>query len=159
MARLLPVVLAGAALLAAATPRAYADATPAHADLRLIEAPCDDAGGADLRCYRDDPLPPRRPGARSYFQQHADMVMRDMLMFHVPYTLENMRDRDMLYLYGPTPGTFSSATKGVAMFSGAVLGVAHLPGKARVLFADPRAHIGPALFDNGGMGAGVGGRL
>ncbi|HEX4461771.1 MAG TPA: hypothetical protein VIA18_27515, partial [Polyangia bacterium] len=86
-------------------------------------------------------------------------VMRDMVSFNHSYTLEYLRDRDLLRLYGPTPGSTGGVAYGVAMFSTAVIAAAHLPpGPARVIF-DHKIHFGPALFEGGGMGAGIGARL
>lgn len=129
-----------------------------HAPLKLVLAPCDDAGGADLSCF-EHRLEPHSARIHGYFEQHADLVMRDILTFNGPYTLERQRERDRLMLYGRTPGTFGSAAEGVAMFGAMVLGAAHLPGKAQMLFSNPAVHLGPAIFDNGGMGAGIGGRI
>jgi hypothetical protein len=81
-----------------------------------------------------------------------------MLFFQHSYSLADMRDRDTLRLYGATPGGAGAVGGGIALFGGVVVSAAHAPGAVRVLF-DHRLHVGPALFDGGGMGAGVGGRL
>jgi hypothetical protein len=97
----------------------------------------------------------RRP---SYFEQHSARVERNMLMFEHGYTLERMRERDALELYGPTPGSAMSTTLGVGLFSAVVVTAAHTPPALRFAF-DRSLHLGPAIFDGGGMGAGFGGRL
>jgi len=78
--------------------------------------------------------------------------------FNQPYTLSQMRDRDTLLLYGPPAGNATSVAAGIALFSTVVVAAAHAPAPLRVLF-DRRLHVGPALFDGGGMGAGVAGQL
>lgn len=124
--------------------------------LRLVVAPCEDESGAALRCAS----PIRKvPRTVSYFEAHERLVMRDMVSFNHSYTLEYLRDRDLLRLYGPTPGSTAGVSYGVAMFSTAVLAAAHMPpGPARVIF-DHTVHFGPALFEGGGMGAGIGARM
>jgi hypothetical protein len=97
----------------------------------------------------------RRP---SYFEQHSLRVERDLLMFQHGYTLERMRERDTLELYGPTPGSATSTVMGVGLFSAVVVTAAHTPPALRFAF-DRSLHVGPAIFDGGGMGAGFGGRM
>jgi len=97
----------------------------------------------------------RRP---SYFEQHSARVERDLLMFEHGYTLERMRERDTLELYGPTPGSATSTALGVGVFSAVVVTAAHTPPALRFAF-DRSLHVGPAIFDGGGMGAGFGGRM
>lgn len=94
----------------------------------------------------------------SYFQRHSARVERDLLLFHHGYTLELMRERDALELYGPTPGTMRSAALGVGLFSSVVVAAAHAPPWLRVAF-DRSLHLGPAVFDGGGVGAGFGGHF
>ena len=79
-------------------------------------------------------------------------------MFQHSYTLDTMRQRDTLELYGVTPGTSTSTALGVAAFSTMVVSSAHTPVPLRFAF-DRKFHLGPAIFDGGGMGAGFGGRL
>ncbi len=97
--------------------------------------------------------PLRRP---SYFEQHAARVERHLLKFDHGYTLERMRERDELERYGATPGTPVSAARGAAIFSATVVATAHTPAAFAFAF-DRLLHVGPAIFDAGGMGAGVGG--
>jgi hypothetical protein len=94
----------------------------------------------------------------SYFEQHSARVERDLLMFQHGYTLERMRERDTLELYGPTPGSATSTVVGVGLFSAVVVTAAHTPAALRFAF-DRALHVGPAVFDGGGMGAGFGGRM
>ena len=133
----------------------HADPLP-RGQLRLTVAPCADENGADLRCGSAIPHLPRTV---SYFEAHEQLVMRDMISFNHSYTLDYLRDRDRLRLYGPTPGSAGGVADGVAMFSTVVIAAAHLPaGPARVIF-DHKVHVGPALFEGGGMGAGIGARM
>ncbi|HWE28530.1 MAG TPA: hypothetical protein VHB97_11035 [Polyangia bacterium] len=104
---------------------------------------------------RDPPPSLRQP---SYFEQHSARVERDLLLFQHGYTLDKMRERDTLELYGPTPGSTGSTTIGVGMFSAVVVTAAHTPSLLRFAF-DQSMHLGPAVFDGGGMGAGFGGRM
>jgi len=102
-----------------------------------------------------EPLPSlRRP---SYFEQHSARVERTMHFFNSGYTLDTMRDRDTLELYGATPGNSTSTVLGIGMFSAFVVSAAHTPPFLRFAY-DRSLHIGPAIFDSG-MGAGFGGRL
>jgi hypothetical protein len=102
-----------------------------------------------------EPLPSLRPP--SYFERHSARVERNMHFFHHGYTLDTMRDRDALQLYGATPGSNTSTALGIGLFSGVVVTAAHTPPILRFAF-DRSLHVGPAIFD-GGMGAGFGGRL
>ena len=69
-----------------------------------------------------------------------------------------MRERDTLELYGPTPGTPPSTALRHRPLLGVVVSAAHTPLPLRFAF-DRTLHLGPAIFDGGGMGAGFGGRL
>lgn len=103
-------------------------------------------------------LPPPSLPPPTYFQRHSARVEHDMLLFQHGYTLEYMRDRDALQLYGSTPGTNTSTGLGIGLFSAVVVSAAHTPPFLRFAF-DRSLHLGPAVFDGGGMGAGFGGRL
>ncbi|MGZ3406221.1 MAG: hypothetical protein ACXVAN_07225 [Polyangia bacterium] len=103
-----------------------------------------------------DPTPSLR--APSYFEHHYARVERDLLMFQHGYTLEHMRERDQLELCGATPGSSTSTVAGVGVFSAVVVGAAHTPAPLRFAF-DRSLHLGPAIFEGGGMGAGFGGSL
>jgi hypothetical protein len=68
--------------------------------------------------------------------------------------LEVRRDRDRLVLFrGPQPQGAAVGT-GLAMFLSATFWSAHAPRALRILFDGP-VHLGPAIFDGGGMGAGI----
>lgn len=70
--------------------------------------------------------------------------------------LEMRRDRDRLLLFRePQPG--GGMGLGVMMFGAMTVLSAHAPGAFRALFDGP-VHLGPAIFDGGGMGAGIAGR-
>jgi hypothetical protein len=71
--------------------------------------------------------------------------------------LEVRRDRDRLVLFrGPEPQGAAIAL-GAAMFGAATILSAHAPPPFRTAFDGP-IHLGPAIFDGGGMGAGLAGR-
>ncbi|MCU1280328.1 MAG: hypothetical protein JWM53_3874 [bacterium] len=71
--------------------------------------------------------------------------------------LEVRRERDRLVLFrGPQPQG-AAVGVGLAMFGATTILSAHAPRPIRVLFDGP-VHLGPAIFDGGGMGAGIGGR-
>jgi hypothetical protein len=102
-----------------------------------------------------DPAPwLRQP---SYFEQHSARVEHDLLWFHHGFTLDKMRERDQLELYGATPGSSSSTALGIGTFSVVVVAATHTPRALRFAF-DRSLHVGPAIFD-GGLGAGFGGRM
>jgi hypothetical protein len=103
-----------------------------------------------------DPTPSLR--TPSYFEQHSARVERNLILFEHGYSLEHMRERDALELYGPTPGSMQSTVAGIGLFSAVVVGAAHTPAALRFAF-DGALHVGPAIFDGGGMGAGFGGSL
>jgi hypothetical protein len=72
--------------------------------------------------------------------------------------LEVRRDRDRLVLFRGPQSQGASVAVGLAMFIAATVSSAHAPRPLRVVFDGP-VHLGPAIFDGGGMGAGVAGRL
>jgi hypothetical protein len=88
----------------------------------------------------------------SYFERHAARVEGDLLRFHRAHTLESMRARDQWLRFGSVGGTGAALT-GANLFSGAVVTSAHGPRQLRLL------HLGPAIFEGGGMGVGFGGKL
>ena len=133
-------ILFGVAIAVAAVGRAVAEPPPVPA---WLVAP-------------REPSPSPRP--ESYFEQHSARVERDLLRFQQGYTLDRMRERDSLELYGPTPGNGASTVAGAGIFSAVVVGAAHTPNLLRFAF-DRSLHLGPAIFDGGGMGAGFGGHL
>jgi hypothetical protein len=94
----------------------------------------------------------------SYFSEHERRVERATIVYQRDHTLDELRDRDRLELYGVQPGRGRAATLGAAMFGGMVVMSAHAPPPLRPLF-DARLHLGPALFDGGGLGAAAGGRF
>jgi len=72
--------------------------------------------------------------------------------------LEVRRDRDRLVLFRGPQSQGASVAIGLAMFIAATVSSAHAPRPLRVVFDGP-VHLGPAIFDGGGMGAGIAGRL
>ena len=72
--------------------------------------------------------------------------------------LEVRRDRDRLVLFRGPQSQGASVAIGLVMFLATTLSSAHAPRPLRVAFDGP-VHLGPAIFDGGGMGAGIAGRL
>jgi hypothetical protein len=72
--------------------------------------------------------------------------------------LEVRRDRDRLVLFRGPQSQGASVAIGLAMFIATTISSAHAPRPLRVVFDGP-VHLGPAIFDGGGMGAGIAGRL
>jgi hypothetical protein len=98
------------------------------------------------------------PPPPSYFERHAARVERNIHIFQHGYSLEQSRERDELRLYGRTPGSPAATMSGIGLFSFAVFSVAHTPAALDFAF-DRGLHLGPAVFEGGGMGAGFGGHL
>jgi hypothetical protein len=114
--------------------------------------------------YADEAKLQLRDHAPSYFQSHNAQVQRAFLRFRTAQEFELQQNRvelarehDRLQLFGVSKNDVYSAY-GAAMFAATTLFAAHAPAFARVLFDGP-VHLGPAVFDNGGMGAGIGGRF
>ena len=100
----------------------------------------------------------------SYFEQKSAQVFASFLSFKSAHTVEQdqnrvqeMRDRDALLLPGGR-SSMQSGAMGSMVMGAAVVFAAHAPAKLRPL-VDGRVHVGPALFDGGGMGAGIGGHF
>jgi hypothetical protein len=72
--------------------------------------------------------------------------------------LEVRRDRDRLILFRGPQSQGGAVAVGLAMFIATTISSAHAPRPLRVMFDGP-VHLGPAIFDGGGMGAGIAGRL
>jgi hypothetical protein len=160
-------LVAAAIVLASSLPALARAESPRLLPDRLTASPCMTvSNGADLACALDAtgafrPAPsPLWPAPESYVATRSARVERDILKFFDSYSLESMRARDRLLLYGD-PYTLHGTTDtlyGVGVFSAVVVGAAHAPRPLRFLF-DRRLHVGPAIFDGGGMGAGFGGHL
>jgi hypothetical protein len=104
--------------------------------------------------------PVLRKRAPTYFDVHNAMVQRAFLRFSTVQApqidrLSVLRERDRLLLFGVHD---TQAGYGAALFGAVTVFAAHAPGPLRVLFDEP-VHLGPAVFDQGGMGAGIGGRF
>jgi hypothetical protein len=107
-----------------------------------------------------------RPRAPSYVEMKNEQVMRAFLVFAETQrapdhgdSLTGARAREeVLVPVGPEPNAGRAAAYGAAMLSATVVLAAHAPAPLRPLF-DARLHLGPAVFESGGMGAGVGGRF
>jgi hypothetical protein len=95
----------------------------------------------------------------------SEQVQRAFLVFRVEPSseraqdrLESLRQRDALLLPAGRAPSAQAAGLGAAMLGAAVIFAAHAPARLRPL-VDGRVHVGPALLDGGGMGAGIGGRF
>jgi hypothetical protein len=100
----------------------------------------------------------------SYVDQKNAQVVRSFLLFTTARTVEEdqnrlalFRERDGLLLPGGAPSLLSGGLGSMIMGAAVVL-AAHAPKKLRAIVDGP-VHVGPALFEGGGMGAGVGGRF
>jgi hypothetical protein len=71
--------------------------------------------------------------------------------------LDIRRERDRLALLRGPQDPSSALALGAAMFAATTFLSAHAPRPLRIVFDGP-IHLGPAIFDGGGMGAGIGGR-
>ena len=107
---------------------------------------------------------PQKPHHQTYFEQKNAEVLRSFLVFSGTRTVEEDQNRLQLYrdrdaiLWGGRAPSLQSGGLGAMMMGAAVVLAAHAPDRLRPL-VDGRVHVGPALFDGGGMGAGVGGRF
>jgi hypothetical protein len=102
---------------------------------------------------------------RSFADEKNAQVMRAFLIFASSRGVEQQRDdltvlraRDQLALAAGRGPQMQSGAWGAALLGATVVLAAHAPTPLRPLFA-ARVHVGPALLDGGGMGAGVGGRF
>ena len=71
--------------------------------------------------------------------------------------ISRLRERLLLFRDGEASSRGASVATGIAMFGATTLLSAHAPKPLRVLF-DRKIHLGPSVFDGGGLGAGIGGR-
>ena len=123
----------------------------------------------------------------SFYQAHAALVRHDMLRFEIdppdtnllggavegpsaislnsmiePSRTENLlevaRQADHLLLFRERESNNGSLAVGIGLFGAATALSAHAPPPFRFLF-DNNLHLGPALFDAGGMGMGLGGKF
>jgi hypothetical protein len=105
---------------------------------------------------------------RSYFEAHNDMVMKAFFLFaSVPdpekqvNAVDSERDRDRLRMFHePEPLQMQNLQTGygMALFSAMTVMAAHAPDGVRAIVDGP-VHLGPAVFEGGGMGAAIGGRF
>lgn len=91
----------------------------------------------------------------------APSPMKKEFSFLVPAeggdALEVRRERDRLVLFRGPQAQGAAVAIGLAMFAATTIMSAHMPRPLRVVFDGP-VHLGPAIFDGGGMGAGIAGR-
>lgn len=102
-----------------------------------------------------------QPAGASNSELFASPPPKNETRFFVPAEtandLEVRRERDRLLLFrGPQPQGAAVAL-GLAMFGAMTVLSAHAPRAFRIVFDGP-VHLGPAIFDGGGMGAGIAGR-
>jgi hypothetical protein len=71
--------------------------------------------------------------------------------------LDVRRERDRLLLLRGPQDPSSALALGAAVFAATTFLSAHAPRPLRIVFDGP-IHVGPAIFDGGGMGAGIAGR-
>jgi hypothetical protein len=109
----------------------------------------------------DAPARIRKP---SFVESKRDQVLAAFLSFAAARTVEQQQDRlgaararDALLRPGGAP-SLQAGAMGAVMMSAAVFVAAHAPARLRPLVDGP-VHLGPALFEGGGMGAGIGGRF
>ena len=111
----------------------------------------------------------QRPAAQlrhpSYVETRTARVLAALLRFVPARTVEEQQDRlsaararDALRLPGGLPESLQAGACGAALFGAAVVLAAHAPAALRPIVDGP-VHLGPALFDSGGLGAGIGGRF
>ena len=104
-------------------------------------------------------IEPEGPARNAALLAHAPVKKK--LRFFVPAEggdpLEVRRDRDRLVLFRGPQSQGGAIAVGLGMFAATTILSAHLPRPLRVLFDGP-VHLGPAVFDGGGMGAGIAGR-
>jgi hypothetical protein len=101
---------------------------------------------------------------KSYVATKNAQVFASFLMFTTAQTVEEQqnrlqsaRQRDGLVLPGGAQ-SMQSGAMGAMMMGAAIVVAAHMPERVRVV-VDGSVHFGPARFEGGGMGAGVGGRV
>jgi hypothetical protein len=102
---------------------------------------------------------------KSYVESKSDQVFAAFLMFMTAHEFEQQQDRlgqarerDQLQLVPGGVPSMRAGAMGVALLGAAVVLAAHVPDRLRVIVNGP-VHVGPAMFEEGGMGAGVGGRF
>jgi hypothetical protein len=98
----------------------------------------------------------------TYFEAKTAAVMSSFLVLKTAHTVEReqnalglARERDTMLLGGRATSMQSGALGSMVM-GAAVAFAAHAPKQLRPIVDGP-VHVGPALFEGGGMGAGVGG--
>ena len=109
---------------------------------------------------------------QDFVEFHSARVQRDMLNFTLNRSPEDKllysaldieRERDRVQLFHVPAVDARYATKNVelslAVFTTMTMLAAHMPSPLRGVFDNPAAHFGPAIFTDGGMGAGIGGEL
>ena len=104
----------------------------------------------------------------SYFETHNALVMNAFFLFKTVAhpekqgdSVDEPRSLDRLRIFHdaePLELQNRQAGYGMALFGAVTVFAAHAPGSVRAVVDGP-VHVGPAIFDGGGMGAAVGGRF
>jgi hypothetical protein len=105
----------------------------------------------------------RSAHAESYVEEHTRYVKNSFVLFapaappeRQANAVELERDKDRLRLLQPLDprATLQQTGYGFAMFGAATFVAAHAPDRLRKILSGP-LRLGPALFEAGGMGAGI----
>src|SRR5881394_3191215 len=84
-------------------------------------------------------------GGKSYIEHKSDQVFAAFLTFQPARTVEEQQNR---------LASLRASAVGAMMLSASVVLAAHAPARLRPV-VDGVVHLGPAVFDGGGMGAGI----
>jgi hypothetical protein len=115
----------------------------------------------DLMMFHPD-FPGLDPALPREIDRAADTTEAPLSFVTPPRTddlLELTRRRDRLLLFRQEHRSGEGTALGLAVFGAMTVLAAHMPPPLRVLFDDRRIHLGPAIFDDGGMGAGLAGAI
>src|SRR5262245_3432642 len=109
----------------------------------------------------------RSARAESYVEQRTRHVMNAFMLFSAASAPERQvnavdleRDKDRLQMFHVVNLRVNTQQFGYGfmVFGAATFLAAHAPDKLRVVLSGP-IHLGPAVFEGGGMGAGIAGRF
>ena len=102
---------------------------------------------------------------KSYVAVKNEQVMASFFIFRTQQQADRaqdplrlLRERDELLLPAGRAPSLASGGLGAAMLAAGVVLAAHAPASLRPLVDGP-VHLGPALYDGGGMGLAVGGKF
>ena len=115
----------------------------------------------DLMLFKPTLIGISPAGSARHAELFAHSPAKKQIRFLVPAeagdALEVRRDGDRLVLFRGPQAQGAAVGLGLVMFAATTILSAHAPRPLRVLFDGP-VHLGPAIFDGGGMGAGIAGR-